>query len=557
MLDWINNMSLKKKLYLIFGFMIASSVCGIIIGQITLARVQVGGKIYTDIAREMKAAGDIEKLMLNINLARGRAAALMAEHDQQKKLEHIEVIKAQTSKIDELYRDIESAITESNISDAVSSIAKAKESWNDIKDMRDNKVIPLVLRGALDEARVIAQGPQTEKFMIMSNAAMDADSIVNDHVSKVVEKMKRESKILRWAYICGGGMAIVFLFVVARFFSSTIISPIVMVSHRSRAMAGGDFRASCSAVTRKDEIGLMMKDFNTMSEKIGEVVGHIKSGIMNLSSASEELSSTAEDLSKGSRQQSLKGNDALKAVSEMSQSIIDVARNAGQAADVTKDSSGRAFSGKETVEITVATMLKIADDVKGATDTIKDLDKCAMQIGEIVAVINDIADQTNLLALNAAIEAARAGDQGRGFAIVADEVRKLAEKTARATGDIKQRISSIQAEANKSGEIMRKGSEEVDRGVSIAREASQSLDSIVRSSSDVVEMVQKIAAATEGQSAAAEEIAQNMENISVLINHSAEATEHINQAARNLSHLAVEIQACMDWFNVDGQGRGA
>jgi methyl-accepting chemotaxis protein len=278
---------------------------------------------------------------------------------------------------------------------------------------------------------------------------------------------------------------------------------------------------------------------------------------MNLSSASEELSSTAEDLSKGSRQQSLKGNDALKAVSEMSQSIIDVARNAGQAADVTKDSSGRAFSGKETVEITVATMLKIADDVKGATDTIKDLDRRAMQIGEIVAVINDIADQTNLLALNAAIEAARAGDQGRGFAIVADEVRKLAEKTARATGDIKQRISSIQAEANKSGEIMRKGSEEVDRGVSIAREASQSLDSIVRSSSDVVEMVQKIAAATEGQSAAAEEIAQNMENISVLINHSAEATEHINQAARNLSHLAVEIQACMDWFNVDGQGRGA
>lgn len=551
MFNHLNDISLKKKFYTVFCIMVVGAVSAIIIGQLLLARVQVGGKTYTEIMRNMQTANDITKLLLNINLTRGRVAALMAERDHRKQMEHIEVIKEQTARIDDLFSAIRASAAESGPSDVQTLISEADRSWTAMKETRDNKVIPLILAGDLQQAREIGEGVQGERVLAMSRATAEADTRVNTRIAVMVNNMKRESAMVKWTYIAGGGLFIVFLVILARVFSRTIITPIVMISDQSRSMAEGNFRSSFAAITRNDEIGMMMKDFATMSEKISSMAGRIKSGVLNLSSASEELSATAEDLSKGSQEQSRQGNEVVRAISEMSQTIIEVARNAGQAADKTKDSSGQALSGKETVELTVSTMLKIADEVKDAMDTIQRLDKSAAQIGEIVAVINDIADQTNLLALNAAIEAARAGEQGRGFAIVADEVRKLAERTARATHDIKQRIATIQTEAEQSVQTMKKGNEEVGRGVSIAREASRSMESIVTSSSDVVDMVKKIAVSTEEQSAATEEVTQNMEGISGLINHSADATDQISQAARDLAHLSSEIQGYMDWFRID------
>ncbi|MBI5847785.1 MAG: methyl-accepting chemotaxis protein [Nitrospirae bacterium] len=551
MFDRLSGISLRKKFYTVFCIMVVGAVSGIVIGQLLLARVQVGGKAYTEIMRNMQTANDITKLLLNINLTRGRVAALMAEKDRSRQMEHIEVIKEQTARIDALFSAIGASVAESGLADVVALISTADKSWTAMKETRDNKVIPLILDGDLQQAREIGEGIQRERVLAMSGATAEADARVNTRITVMVDKMKRESAVVKWAYIAGGGLFIGFLVVLARIFAKTIISPILMVSNQSRGMAEGNFRSAFNTISRNDEIGMMMKDFTTMSEKISIMAGRIKTGVLNLSSASEELSATADGLNKGSQEQSRQGNEVVRAISEMSQTIIEVARNAGQAADKTKDSSGQALSGKETVELTVSTMLKIADEVKEAMDTIQRLDRSAAQIGEIVAVINDIADQTNLLALNAAIEAARAGEQGRGFAIVADEVRKLAERTARATHDIKQRITTIQAEAAQSVQAMQKGNDEVGRGVSIAREASQSMESIVMSSSDVVDMVRKIAVATEEQSAATEEVTQNMEGISGLINRSAEATDQISQSARDLAHLSAEIQGYMDWFKID------
>lgn len=167
-----------------------------------------------------------------------------------------------------------------------------------------------------------------------------------------------------------------------------------------------------------------------------------------------------------------------------------------------------------------------------------------------MAVINGIADQTNLLALNAAIEAARAGEQGRGFAVVADEVRKLAERTGQATRDIGQRITAIQQAANESVDAMKRGSDEVDKGVGLANEASNSLYSIVAASTNAMDMVQRIAAATEQQSAASEEVSQNMEHISEITKRSAESTKQITQSSADLAKLAVDLQEMMSWFKV-------
>jgi methyl-accepting chemotaxis protein len=285
-----------------------------------------------------------------------------------------------------------------------------------------------------------------------------------------------------------------------------------------------------------------------MITKFRDVIGQINSSTVTIASSSGELSATSEDINKGSRELSTQTEQVVTAMTEVSQTIMDMAKNATQAADASKNASDTAGKGKQIVDTTAADMVRIAQTVQAAAGTIEELGKSSAQIGEIVAVINGIADQTNLLALNAAIEAARAGEQGRGFAVVADEVRKLAERTGQATKDIAQRIEAIQQAAGESVDAMKKGSDEVDKGVALAKEASKSLESIVQASTNAMDMVQRIAAATEEQSAATEQVTQNMESISGIARQSSASTSQIKGSAVELAKLATGLKEMTAFF---------
>ena len=301
-----------------------------------------------------------------------------------------------------------------------------------------------------------------------------------------------------------------------------------------------------------DEIGEMARNVNDVIDNIKRIANQINTTTNSLATSSEELSATSDNMSTGATELSTQTEQVVTAMTEVSQTIMDMAKNASQAADGSKNASETAAKGKQIVDTTTTDMGKIAQTVQEAAATIEELGRSSAQIGEIVAVINGIADQTNLLALNAAIEAARAGEQGRGFAVVADEVRKLAERTSQATKDIGQRISAIQAAAGESVNAMKKGSEEVEKGVARAKEASVALDSIVTASSSAMDMVQRIAAATEQQSAAAEEVSQNMEHISDITKRSSASTEQIKGSSAELARLAVELKEMTAWFKVNG-----
>ncbi|MDA8087155.1 MAG: methyl-accepting chemotaxis protein, partial [Nitrospiraceae bacterium] len=234
-------------------------------------------------------------------------------------------------------------------------------------------------------------------------------------------------------------------------------------------------------------------DLGTLLGKINEIGG----------SANEQMS---------------KMDQAASAATEISQTIMDVANNASSASEAARETTSIAENGKDAVKKAAQAMTGLADSVKESAATIRELGNSSQEIGNIIAVINDIADQTNLLALNAAIEAARAGEQGRGFAVVAEEVRKLAEKTSRATGEITGKIEAIQAKSAASVDAMEKSTRDAEEGVGVASAALSALDEMVAATQKAMDMIQRIAAATEQQSQASEEVAKNMENVTGLVN---------------------------------------
>lgn len=240
---------------------------------------------------------------------------------------------------------------------------------------------------------------------------------------------------------------------------------------------------------------------------------------------------------------------------EMSSTVAQVSDNSNKAAEASRQAAETARHGGSIVEETLNKMRVIAESVRGTARKMEELGKSSDQIGRIIGVIDDIADQTNLLALNAAIEAARAGEQGRGFAVVADEVRKLAERTTTATKEIAQMIKNIQDETRSAVSAMEQGTKQVEEGVNSTAKAGDSLKEIIQMSEQVGEMITHIATAATEQSSATEQVNHNMEEIARLVKESATGAQQSARACQDLSGLALDLQKMVGNFKLnDGRG---
>ncbi|RJR17409.1 MAG: methyl-accepting chemotaxis protein [Nitrospiraceae bacterium] len=302
---------------------------------------------------------------------------------------------------------------------------------------------------------------------------------------------------------------------------------------------------------RNDEFGHLQQAMDEMSQSLRDIAGEIIPLSRTVADSAEEVSATTQQLTSGIDDQSKQIEQSAAATTEVSQTIMEVANNAAAASNAANESVSVANEGKGVVEQTVASMMNIARNVEMSSKTMEGLGESSKRIGEIITVINDIASQTNLLALNAAIEAARAGEQGRGFAVVADEVRKLAEKTGKATEEITGMIKQIQDDTEESVSSMEKNKTEAEQGVAHAHEARISLDKIVSASDQCLDQVRSIAAATEQQSAAIEEVSSGAENIVRTFEQSRDAIAQMNSTTNQLAEVSGKLMKLVSWFKTE------
>jgi methyl-accepting chemotaxis protein len=284
-------------------------------------------------------------------------------------------------------------------------------------------------------------------------------------------------------------------------------------------------------------------------------MGSITGTANQVASASEQLSATVHQMTRRLDEQSNKSSQVATAATEMSQTVVDIAKNASNIATSSVDTLKIAQIGEKIVCDTVNEVQVISNTVAESSQLIKTLGERSQQIFEIVDVIKDIADQTNLLALNAAIEAARAGEQGRGFAVVADEVRKLAEKTSKATAEVGEMIGAIQSETGRAVTAMAESQTRVEKGVALSSDAGSALRKILDSVQGLQSMVQHIASATEEMSTVSESISADIEVIASVSKETNTSAIEIETASNNLARLSADLQEVTRKFKTTGSGR--
>jgi methyl-accepting chemotaxis protein len=354
------------------------------------------------------------------------------------------------------------------------------------------------------------------------------------------------------------GVSLVTLLIMYLMLRVIVLKPLQTMTDISRDIAEGEGDLTKRVpVAGKDEIAVLGGWFNVFIERLQSMIAKVAHVTDKVASAAVQLSATADEMSKGAESLTSRTVQTAAAVEEMNATVGQVAQNSGKAANMAQETVQTAKTGREVVSETVSGMQQISEAVTQSATIIATLGKSSDQIGEIVRVIEDIADQTNLLALNAAIEAARAGEQGRGFAVVADEVRKLAERTTKATKEIGDMIRQIQHDTKGAVASMEAGTEKASGGVTLVHKTGESLARIAEMVTQTADMIRQIAVAAEEQSVATQQIASDLETVARVSKESESGATESAKASQDLSLLATELQKIVSCFKVASTEKGA
>jgi methyl-accepting chemotaxis protein len=539
-------MTLVKKLQLTFAVIIALVLILILITAQQMNRIQEAVNLNIHTFEVIRAANRVRQDLLNIEtgqrgfLVTGDEQFLQPYIDGKNEIEkNLQTLQQRTSdnrtqqqRLDNIKQAYQRWLQEA----IDPAIAQMKAASNNPEQMNAARQFEAqgIGKKYMDELR-----NKTDEFLQTERELLDVRS---------ADAANAKSRAL-WMLILGGVLVVLISVGAGSYLKQLLQSRLKIATQLVASVAQGNLNNRIAS-DGNDEIAELLQALMLMQTQLHQLLSKIQHAAEALSTASASVASTTEELSASAHEQSRASTSIAASVEELSVSIESVSANSEQARTIANQSGEQARVSVNVINETVTSMTRISDVVRSASDQVEQLGKSSEQISNIVNVIRSIADQTNLLALNAAIEAARAGEQGRGFAVVADEVRLLAQRTGQATNEISTMINTMVNKTNDAVAQMSHGVEQVTQGTALAGEAGRAIEEIQQNFQRVLSVVENISLSLKEQNAASIEVAGHIERIASMSAQNSEATAHSSVVAHDLKALSVELNQSVARFTL-------
>jgi methyl-accepting chemotaxis protein len=543
-MNWFSNLKVGTKLLCAFGaILLLMTFLGVFaiyqVGRVNDGAVQLG----TNWMPSTNRVAELDSHLNSFRRAELQHILSTTPEEMDRYEKRMAKVREEMATVEAAYRKLISSPEEQKMYEQYARSLASYFSENpkivDLSRQNRNQEARDLLRG--DSAKALAEAEEDLNRLIELNVKGGQDEF------RKSELLYSSTKIVMVATLV---VSIAFGMFLAFVISRMITVPLVAGVDLTNRIASGDLTVDVRSGSR-DEVGQLMDAIRHMVENLRTMIARTVEIAGSIASASTQLHATSEQIATGAEEVANQTNTVATASEEMSHTSTDIARNCSMAAEASRQTTESAHDGARVVNDTIEGMNIIAERVQQSSRTVEALGARSDQIGQIVGTIEDIADQTNLLALNAAIEAARAGEQGRGFAVVADEVRALAERTTKATREIGEMIKSIQNETREAVRAMGEGVREVEKGTESSRKSGQALEDILGRINEVAMQINQIATAAEEQTATTSEVSMNIQQITEVVHQSARGAEETANAASQLARQANDLQSLVRSFRLN------
>ena len=539
------NLPIGKKLLAAFSLM---AVIVIALGLFSIRQLDVVNYSSTVIVeKHLPRLLALTTIDVKLSDFRRRQLRMLEKHNAEQTQMYAERLMADEKALNSAFDNMKLLADEPRLQNEVSQTLAL---WQQYVTNHD-QFVALNQAGKLDEAAAQLNGQGDKQFRQLKDQIASLLKLrqqdAND-ASAEGDRLYADAQIWIWGLII---VALLLVAVCAWGLGSMIRSPLHRLLDQAERVANGDLTTSLDVSHfNHDEIGTLARAFGRMQQNLRNLVQELASAVEQVGSAAEEVSTIAGQSAAGQQRQQSEITYLATAMNEMSSTVNEVARSTTQAASAAQQANQEAVNGGRVVTDTIQTIQKVAHEVEQVTKVVEALAQDSSRIGVVLEVIRGIADQTNLLALNAAIEAARAGEQGRGFAVVADEVRTLAQRTQQSTQEINTIIATLQQRGHEAVQATQQGQQMAEQCVHQAELAGHSIETIARAVADISDMNTHIATATEEQNSVAEDLNRNIININTVSSEIGEGTAQTASACKDLSRLAHHLSDLAHRFRI-------
>ncbi|PTT58107.1 methyl-accepting chemotaxis protein [Aeromonas sp. HMWF015] len=538
------NLSIGKKIAVVFAVIAAVNVVFGVFLSSELRGVRDRVLNFTD--STLPSVLSVETLLYDVSYVRRAQFALLMVDDAADLQARRGRIQENIRKVDEAFRAYEATVGADNERQVFN---QAKQQW--LTYQRSvNEFDMLLVQGQHDQAKtqLFASNPL---FGALEQAV---NSLIQVNLGFVKENrgslLGSVSMVTTFAMVSIGAL-LVFMVVMTWFLTRQICLPLQAVVAQANAIAAGDLTHQLERQhIGRDELGMLAKASLKMQDNLRGLIEEVVAAVTQLGAAIDEVSAVSEQSAKGIQSQQQEISLVATAMTQMKATVADVAGNTEHTSESASAANTLARKGNQDVQRSLVAITRVAEEIEQAGTLVAELERESAQINVVVDVIRSIADQTNLLALNAAIEAARAGEQGRGFAVVADEVRTLAGRTQASTGEIVAIIETLQSRANQAKEVTGLSCDMIRQCVTQSEQTGTGIQQIEEAVAQIADMAIQIASACGEQDAVSDELGRNVERINESANEVAQGADHTARACLELSQLAVGLKLTIGRFRL-------